>query len=264
MANVVYDNFYLANEVEDQFNSHLDLAQFCVVDNSLEGVAGMKKVINTYSATSGTEKLAMGEGNSKSIEVSHTPKEYEILLAQNKFEYYDEEAMKDPNLVPVGMKRVGSDIFNTVNGDIYAEFLKTTQIITTSTFNFDAFVDARAQILIEELEAEIFGLVNLKDMAKVRKALKDDLKYIEAFARTGYLGTVGSVNLYEKKDAVEGTIAGGIRGAVTLFNKKGIEIEQPSRAAEEANKRKNTIFARKYYLAALTDDTKAFQIKLTA
>lgn len=264
MPNVVYDNFYLANEVEDQFNSHLDLAQFCVVDNSLEGVAGMKKVINTYSATSGTEKLAMGEGNSKSIEVSHTPKEYDILLAQNKFEYYDEEAMKDPNLVPVGMKRVGSDLFNTVNGDIYAEFLKTTQEVETSTFNFDAFVDARAQILIEELEAEIFGLVNLKDMAKVRKALKDDLKYIEAFARTGYLGTVGSINLYEKKDATEGIIAGGIRGAVTLFNKKGIEIEQPSRASEEANKRKNTIFARKYYLAALTDDTKAFKIRLTA
>lgn len=264
MPNVVYDNFYLANEVEDQFNSHLDLAQFCVVDNSLEGTPGMKKIINVYSATSGTEKLAMGAGNTKSIEVSHAPKEYEILLAQNRFEYYDEEAMKDPNLVPVGMKRVGSDLFNTVNGDIYAEFLKTTQEVEVSAYNFDAFVDARAQIIIENLKMEIFGLVNLKDMAKVRKALKDDLKYVEAFARTGYLGTVGSINLYEKKDAVEGIIAGGVRGAVTLFNKKGIEIEQPPRDSEDANKRKNTIFARKYYLAALTDATKAFKIKLIA
>ena len=32
MANVVYENFYLSNEIEDQFNSHLDLQQFCTVD----------------------------------------------------------------------------------------------------------------------------------------------------------------------------------------------------------------------------------------
>lgn len=27
MAHNIYDNFYLSNEVEDQFNSHLDLQQ---------------------------------------------------------------------------------------------------------------------------------------------------------------------------------------------------------------------------------------------
>lgn len=31
MPNVVYDNFYLSNEIEDQFNSHLDLQQFCTM-----------------------------------------------------------------------------------------------------------------------------------------------------------------------------------------------------------------------------------------
>ena len=35
MAHTIYDNFYLSNEVEDQYNSHLDLQQFCTVDNSL-------------------------------------------------------------------------------------------------------------------------------------------------------------------------------------------------------------------------------------
>lgn len=70
MAHKIYDNFYLSNEVEDQFNSHLDLQQFCTVDNSLVGTAGMKRKINVYKATAGTEKLKMGEGNTKSIEVS--------------------------------------------------------------------------------------------------------------------------------------------------------------------------------------------------
>ena len=51
MAHKIYDNFYLSNEVEDQFNSHLNLQQFCTVDNSLVGTAGMKRKINVYRAT---------------------------------------------------------------------------------------------------------------------------------------------------------------------------------------------------------------------
>jgi len=37
---VIYNNFVLANEIEDQYNSKLDLVRFCTVDNSLVGVAG--------------------------------------------------------------------------------------------------------------------------------------------------------------------------------------------------------------------------------
>ena len=261
MANLPYDNFFLSNEVEDQFNSHLDLMQFCTIDNSLEGTVGMKRMINVYKATNGTQKLAQGEGNTKSIEVTHTSKEYEILLAQNRFEYFDEEAMKDANLVPTGMKHAGTDMFNTVNADIFAEFNKATLSTSPSAFDFAAFVDAQAELGLENLEGvTIFGFVSPKDMGAVRKALKDDLKYVEAFARNGYVGTVAGVNLYTKKDATEGTIVIGTKDAVTLFNKKGVEIEQPPRDSNDANVRKNTIFSRKYYLAALTDATKAVKM----
>ena len=64
------------------------------------------------------------------------------------------------------------------------------------------------------------------------------------------------MNLYIKKDAVPGTIVGGTKAAVTLFNKKGIEVEQE----RDGNVRKNSIFTRKFYLPALTDETKAFKI----
>ena len=118
---------------------------------------------------------------------------------------------------------------------------------------------------LENLEGvTIFGWVCPKDMAKVRKALKDSLQYVEAFAKTGYVGTVGGVNLYTKADATEGEIIIGTKEAVTLFVKKGTEIEQPPRDASDANVRKNTILSRKYYLAALTDATKAVKISLTA
>ncbi len=265
MAHTIYDNFFLSNEVEDQFNSHLDLQQFCNIDRSLEGTAGMLRKINVYRATNGTEKLAMGEGNTKSIEVSYTPEEYRILLAQNKFEYFDEQAMTDPNLVPVGVRHMGTDMFNTVNADIFAEFKKATLSVSATAFDFAAFVDAQAELNLENLEGvTIFGWVHPEDMAKVRKALKDDLKYVEAFAKNGYVGTVGGVNLYTKKDATPGEILIATREAVTLFVKKGTEVEQPPRDANDANIRKNTILSRKYYLAALTDETKVVKISLTA
>ena len=263
MANVIYDNFFLSNEVEDQFNSHLDLQQFCTIDRSLEGTAGMLRKINVYRATDGTEKVGLGEGNTKSIEVSYTPEEYRILLAQNRFEYFDEQAMTDPNLVPVGVRHMGTDMFNTVNADIFAEYKKATLSVNASAFDFAAFVDAQAKLNLENLEGvSVFGWVCPEDMAKVRKALKDDLKYVEAFAKNGYVGTVGGVNLYTKKDATPGEILIATKEAVTLFVKKGTEVEQPPRDAGDANIRKNTILSRKYYLAALTDATKVVKISV--
>lgn len=267
MAHTIYDNFFLSNEVEDQFNSHLDLMQFCTIDNSLVGTAGMLRKVNVYRATDGTEKLAMGVGNSKSIEVGYTEKEYRILLAQNRFQYFDEQAMTDPNLVPVGMKHAGTDMFNTVNADIFAEFGKTKLSVPVAAFDFAAFVDGAAKLNLENLEGvSIFGFVCPADMGKVRKALKDDLKYVEAFAKSGYVGTVAGISLYTKADATEGEIIIGTKEAVTLFNKKGVEVEQitvDKRSEEAANIRQNTVFSRKYYLAALTDETKAVKLTLS-
>ena len=268
MANTAYENFFLASIVEDQFKSHLDLARFVTVDTSLQGTAGMKKIINVYSATDGTEKLAQGEGNSKSITAGFTQKEYEILLAQNRFEWFDEEAMKDPQLVPVGMKHAGTDLFNTMNADIFAEYKKGTQTVPASAPNFDAFVDAVAKMNVENDEnIEIFAFVNPKNKAAVRKALKDELKYVEAYARAGYIGSVAGVNIYDKKDAEDGEIIVATKEAVRLLVKTGTEVEQHTkgnRSEEAANVRKNDAISRKYYVAALDNDTKVVRITLGA
>lgn len=257
MAHKIYDNFYLSNEVEDQFNSHLNLQKFVTVDNSLVGTAGMKRRINRYRATSATEKLAMGRGNSKAIEVSYADREYEIALAQNKFEYYDEQEMTDPMLVPVGTRHMGTDMFNTVNGDIYGEYQKATQVVVVSALNFDSFVDAQALMNLENLEnVNIFAFVSATDVAEIRKNLKETLQYVDKFATAGYVGSVGGVNIYTKKDAKTGDVIIATKEAVTLFNKKGTEVEQE----RDADTRKNGIFSRKYYIVALTDETKAVKI----
>ncbi len=269
MGNTPYNNFFLENEVEDQFNSHLDLMRFCTVDRTLEGTDGMKKLVNVYTATDGTEKLAEGEGNTKSITVGHAQREYNITLAQNRFEWTDEEAMKDPMIVPIGMKHAGTDMFNTVNGDVFGELKKASLKVDTAAFDFNAFADAVALMNLEEGNdgVEIFAHVSRKAKAAIRKALKDDLKYIEAFVRTGYIGTVCGVNLYDKKDADDDAIYVATKKAVKTFIKKGTEVEISAknvRSADDANVRKNTAFTRKYYVSALVDETQVVKITLTA
>ena len=208
------------------------LQSFCTVDSTLTGTAGMLRKIHKYKATDGTEKLNMGEGNTKTITAGYTEKEYRILLAQNRFSYFDEEAMTDPMVVTTGTRHAGTDLFNTVNADIYAAFNEATLTLPVTDLGFYAFVDAAATLNLENLEGvSLFTFVNPADMAAIRKALKDDLKFVEAFAKQGYVGTVGGVNLYT-------------------------EIEQD----REQNIRKNTIYSRKYYLAAMTDETKAVMI----
>lgn len=253
-----FPNFVLENVIEDQYNSHLDLMRFCTVDNSLVGVAGDTKKIRVYRASDATEKLAMGDGNTKNIEVTYSEIPYSIELIQNRFPYYDEELMRDPLVVDTGLRHMTTDMFNTVQADIFAEFKKATQIVTLSgTDYFGAFVDAVAMLPGEnQEELEVFAFVHPTDKAAIRKALKDDLKYIEAYARAGYIGTVAGVSLYVKANATEGEICGGVREAVTFFNKKGAEVEQE----RDANTRLNKIYSRKYYLAALTDETKCFKI----
>lgn len=252
MGHIIYDNFFLSNEIEDQYNSHLDLQQFCTVDNSLVTNEGMKRIVSVYSATDGTETLALGEGNTKSIEVNYIQREYDIVTVQNRFDYFDEELMKDSMLVLTGAKHAATDLFNHTNKDIYKEYLNATNILSVADFNFESFVDGAATLNIENLEnTQLFAFVSPLDVASLRKNLKEDLKYVSEFSKNGYIGTIAGVNVYTKKDAKEGVIVIATKNAVTIFNKKTTEVA----IERDENIRKNSVFSRKYNVVALTNDT---------
>lgn len=263
MANTPYPNYVLENKFEDQYQSYLDLMQFCTVDNSLTGEPGMKKKIRTYVATDGTETVAKGEGNTKSITASYTETEYTIETLQNRFDWYDEDEMEDPLVVDKGLEHQAVDMFNTANKKAIAEFAKATQRVETAKFDFNCFVDAVASIkdlrISESTEITglgVFALVHKDDVAELRKNLGDLLKYVEAYARNGYIGTVAGVNIYTSALATKGEFAVATKQAVTYFNKKGTEAEtsvKGNRSAENANKRENSVFLRKYGIFALTD-----------
>ena len=262
MANTPYPNYVLENKFADQYQSYLDLMQFCTVDNSLTGEPGMKKKIRTYVATDGTETVAKGEGNTKSITASYTEAEYTIETLQNRFDWYDEDEMEDPLVVDKGLEHQAVDMFNTANKKAIAEFAKATQRVETAKFDFNCFVDAVASIkdlrISESTEITglgVFALVHKDDVAELRKNLGELLKYVEAYARNGYIGTVAGVNIYTSALATKGEFAVATKQAVTYFHKKGAEAESStrgSRSAENANKRENTVFLRTFGIFALS------------
>jgi hypothetical protein len=108
---------------------------------------------------------------------------------------------------------------------------------------------------------EIFALLNPELKAEVRKALKDDLKYIEDVARTGYIGSVAGCHLYVTKfiETANGIIV-ATKDAVEYLNKSAAQVEIAARGADEANKRENHVFNRKYGVAHFCDETKAVKI----
>ncbi len=268
MANVYYENFFLSNEIEDQLNTRLDLQRFAKIDNNLVGEPGMTRKINVYSATSGVEILGIGEGNTKSIEVSFTPKTYVIETAQARFQYFDEQAMADPMVVPVGMGRIASDMMNQINDDVIRELSETTHTITATGnayATFDNFADAVAEMNLEtQDDIYLYALIAPADVATLRKNLLNTLQYVEAYARQGYIGTVAGVNVFACKALTAGSFIIAANDAVTIFNKTGVDVEQVvngTRSETAANIRQNTIFGRKYYIAALTNADHAVLIE---
>lgn len=104
MANTVYANFVLETKLNDLLNTKLNVRNLMVVDDSLTETAGMIKKINTYTYTGAVETLAKGAKNTTRGAVTYTTKQYEVGVAQQVFDYYDEEFMQDEAVVDMGMK----------------------------------------------------------------------------------------------------------------------------------------------------------------
>ena len=257
-THVVYDNFVLENKIEDFLTTKLDMAQYATHDNSLTQSAGMTKVVNTYNATGNVEDLKMGEGNSDDIEVSFDTKEYVVGVTQGRFPYYDEEVMTDPMVVDVGLRKLADQMTNDLTSKIVAELDKATLIQYGATWVFNDVVDAISKFNTKESEEGLFLLINPAQTGSFRKNLKDDLKYVEDFVRTGYIGSVCGVPVIATNAVSAGVAYLATKEAVTIFTKKGSEIEQE----RDPNVRLNKVYARKVMVVALTDATKV--VKITA
>lgn len=257
MAHTIYENFVLENKIEDMLITQVDMNAYLTPDYSLAEEAGMKKVVNTYTASGNVEDLAMGEGNDSDndITVSFTPKEYVVGVTQGHFPYYDEEEMTDPMVVEVGLKGIADKMTNDLTTKAINAMKDASLVYSVTDWDFDNVVDAIAQYPYENEEG-LFMLINPAQKATLRKNLNDELKYSEGFARTGYIGTVCNVPVIVSKAVPVGIAFLGTKEAVKCFIKKGVEIEQE----RDADHRKNDIYARKVMLVALADATRMIKM----
>lgn len=257
MAHTIYENEVLSNKINDILTTQIDLNSYMTIDTSLTENAGMKKVVNTYTASGNIEELAMGQGNASEITVSFTPTEYEVKTFQGKFAFYDEQEMTDPMVVEVGLDGSAKTMINTFTAKAIAEFEKATLEVPSASWSFNTVVDAIAKMNLEN-EDGLFLLISPADQAAFRKALKDDLKYSEGFVRTGYIGSVCGVPVIVSKavPANKGYLA--TKEAVSVFIKKDTETEYE----RDADTRKNSYWIRKVAVVALTDATKVVKITI--
>lgn len=257
--NQLYDNFVIENQFESVLKTLLDLQNFMTVDYSLSESAGMHKKIYKRSVTGAVEDLAMTEGNTDAIEVTLSSEDYEVGTTQGRFIAYDEEIMTDPAVLDAGLKGMAEIMVNDFVDKSVAEWRKTSNQLGYSALGFDTIVDALAQLNLEN-EDSLFMLISPAMVGAFRKSLKDSLQYVEAFARTGYIGSVCGVPVYVTKALAGSEAIIGNKEAVRLFVKKGTEAEQE----RDANTRKNTYYTRKVALVALVDDRKLIRIAKNA
>lgn len=257
MAHQIYENVVLSNRINDILATQVNLNTYMTIDHSLAEQAGMKKKVITYTSTGAVEDLAMGEGNTSSLEVSKSEAEYEVKTFQGKFAFYDEEEMTDPMVVDTGLQHSADNMVNKFTAMAIEEMDKATLEAPAAAWSFDAVVDAIAKLNIENEEG-LFLLISPADKAAFRKALKDDLSYSEAYVRTGYIGTVCGVPVIVSKAVPAGKGYLATKEAVTVFVKKDTETEYE----RDADKRNNSYWVRKVAVVALTDATKIVKITI--
>lgn len=251
----LYDNFVLENKLESILKTKADMMNYLTPDYSLQESAGMTKKIHTYTPTGSVEDLSMGVGNSQSIDAGFVERSYTVATTQGRFPYYDEQAMTDPKYVEAGIRGVAETMTNDFTSKAIKEFGHATLCKVTANYALADIIDAVA-LYDYESDSDLFMLIALDVKPLIRKALKDDLKYVEDFARKGYIGHLMGVPVVATKAVPDGCAFIASKEAVTAFIKEGVSSEQE----RDANTRKNTLYMRKYMVVALTDATKVIMM----
>lgn len=252
---LVFENKVLREMLEEQLITALDMNQFITTDYSLQATPGMKIEIHTYHGTGEVEDVEMGEGNTKDIGAYYTSEDYEVTTTQGRIPFYDEQQMVDPKAIDKAVQHLAELMTDDITTKVVGEFNKADIVKFNFDYDFDGIVEA-ISMLPEEQNAGLFLLIARKDVHKFQKNLKDQLKYVEDYVRTGALGTIAGVPVYPTDAVAVGTAYLATREAVTCYVKKGVETEQE----REANTRKTTIYGRNVKVIALTNANKVIKL----
>ena len=255
MSIATYENFVLENKMTDLVNSNVDAHALFTTDNTLETSSGLKKVINKYTYTGKVEKLAKGAKNTTKGAVTLVPSEYEIERYQQTFEYNDMDIMQDPYVLDVMTTGASTLMANQIKEQYFAELAKITNEFEYTTFNYDAVVDALAEIG-KEVEDDLFIVMGLDSKASIRKDADYKASKQGEILYTGQFGDICGVPCVCSKLVPTGAIYITTKDAVKLFVKKSGTVEQ-QRDVEAKN---NTVVYDRYGVMALVDETKSIKL----
>ena len=253
---MLYENFVLENKMTDLVNTNIDVHSLFTTDNSLESSAGLKKTINKYTYNGTVEKLAKGAKNSVKGGVTFVPTEYTVERYQQTFGYNDMDVMQDPYILDVATTGASTLMANDIKAQYFAELAKIENEYKYTTFNYDAVVDALAQ-LGREVESDLFIVMGLDGKATIRKDADYKASKQGEILYTGQFGDICGVPCVCSKLVPAGTIYITAKDQVKFFVKKSGSVEQD----RDIETKDNTVVYERHGLMALVDETKS--IKLT-
>ena len=256
MAIALYENFVLENKMTDLVNTQLDVNSLFTTDNSLETAAGLKKVVNKYTYSGAVEKLAKGAKNTTKGSVALAKTEYTVERYQQTFGYNDMDVMQDPYVLDVMTTGAAELMANDIKSQYFAELGKITNSYEYTTLNYDAIVDALAQIN-REVESDQFIIMGLDGKATIRKDPDYKASRQGEILYNGQLGTIAGVPCIFSKLVPSGTVYITAKDQVKFFVKKAGSVEQD----RDIETKDNTVVYERHGLIALVDETKS--IKLT-
>ena len=248
-----YDNFVLAEKILSILSTKMDINRYMTIDNSLTETAGMVKKIHKYVGSGNVQDLARGEGNTEYLNADFTEEEYRVSRTQGAIRYFDDDEMTDPVLIETKVKTLSESMVNDWTAKAIVEFGKTSNQAVFTDYKLANWADAIA-VYANKYESQegLFFLAAMDLVPTIRKALGDQLMYVESYIRTGAIGSILGVPIYTSKAVPSGLMFMATKDAVTAFMKKGVNVEQK----RDPNTKENMIFASRYAVIALTDESK--------
>ena len=271
MPNTLFANKVIESKATDLLSTKLNHRSLMTIDAELQGSEGMTKTINTYTYTGEAEILGVGVGStaSKRGSVSYVGKDYTVQCIQEAFDYFDEDFMKDNNVVDMGVNGATDVMTNFLTSKFYEalatkqgaqELVGKTEFAKGGAISYDTVVDAIADMKVED-ESKLVLVLPTDWKADIRKDSDYKAAQLGEVVYNGQVGTIAGIPVVCTKVL---NAAGANKAkaylltpeAVSLFVKKNVEVEQD----RDKDKRLNSIYLREYYICALTDATKARKI----
>ena len=252
-----YENFVLENKMTDLVNSNLDVNALFTRDDSLTTEAGLDKIVNKYTYTGKVEQLAKGAKNTHRGTVNFVPTKYTVKRYQQTFDYNDMDIMQDPYLLDVATAGASVVMANEIRDEYFAELAKISKTHEYTTFNYDAVVDALAEIG-KEVETDMFIIMGTDLRAAIRKDADYKASRQGEILYSGQFGTISGVPCLFSKLCGEGEAFITAKDQVKFFVKKDGSVEQD----RDIETKDNTVVYERHGVMALVDETKS--IKLAA